>query len=784
MDDTGTINPKEEKLPFESEFDSKGIEYKHEHDNDNDCGYTWSESGPPTHWALSSPSALKGITTCSSTSSSSSSTTSCIKNKKDCKEATAVPVVPAIVEKEEVPVQVLPVLPCYSSRNNNNTNNSDNENGETPALLQDQEEVRKNAEAVVRNISHQLTAIDIDVYNGKDGNEAKKSSKHPLLFHNFNRDRRGVYNNHDIVFFDQQQQQREEDEKRKNKNKSRNIIVAAGVVGAATAAAAVGIGLLVISTGPGGIVLLSTAAAAGAGDIVAASTTAATAASFTAAAAGSTTATTAAAAAASATVGSGCIAACSAATAAAAAGVGTAAAVTVARIISTTTNGNRRLIIIGNTGGKDKNKTENGNTNGKQSECDDNTNNNNNYAVGFERANITITVDNDKEWEELVYKLKKRSLKMRQDRRHIFHLDLTKFPMKMKGPCNNNTFQGRRHHYYGPQLKFGRRQYRHAIQDADIIHVEDRELKTEDKIFLLVSRKLNDKKSMPSIVYWGLIAELIDRHFKREVKEEEEKEKDILQIQQQEPKAADRSTRQDLHAINKHIAATLLETTPQLRLSKSTRELATSCVEALVLSQTYNVVFREIVRQTQDDDQLLKKKLWTFYEQSNNRNCSSGSGSYCQHGGSSGCSTLLNSNVAINQTAIDALKSIPDQRTVSGKLRCCVDVLTAISNSYYHQMKTKHKHVTSDWLLEVICWHIVYASVEMSIDYRDDDDDNDNDSCNRTSTNWNAECLFLEEFATDEQLLRGIEGYALITILACISFLNTTPHLLSSNKKD
>ena len=36
----------------------------------------------------------------------------------------------------------------------------------------------------------------------------------------------------------------------------------------------------------------------------------------------------------------------------------------------------------------------------------------------------------------------------------------------------------------------------------------------------------------------------------------------------------------------------------------------------------------------------------------------------------------------------------------------------------------------------------------------------------------NAEITFLEEFARDEQLLRGREGYSLVTLQAALHFLN------------
>ena len=50
-------------------------------------------------------------------------------------------------------------------------------------------------------------------------------------------------------------------------------------------------------------------------------------------------------------------------------------------------------------------------------------------------------------------------------------------------------------------------------------------------------------------------------------------------------------------------------------------------------------------------------------------------------------------------------------------------------------------NMCADSLLKMVCQHIVFANV----------------------SHLNAECLFLEEFAKDEQLLRGREGYALVS---------------------
>jgi hypothetical protein len=42
--------------------------------------------------------------------------------------------------------------------------------------------------------------------------------------------------------------------------------------------------------------------------------------------------------------------------------------------------------------------------------------------------------------------------------------------------------------------------------------------------------------------------------------------------------------------------------------------------------------------------------------------------------------------------------------------------------------------------------------------------------------NLNAEISFLQEFAHDDQLLRGKEGYALVTLQASLHFMNVCPN--------
>ncbi len=71
-------------------------------------------------------------------------------------------------------------------------------------------------------------------------------------------------------------------------------------------------------------------------------------------------------------------------------------------------------------------------------------------------------------------------------------------------------------------------------------------------------------------------------------------------------------------------------------------------------------------------------------------------------------------------------------------------MLEAIAN------ESNNQNVNTDNLLKMVCQHIVLANVNQ----------------------MNAECVFLEDFARDEQLLRGKEGYALVTLQASLHFLN------------
>lgn len=65
----------------------------------------------------------------------------------------------------------------------------------------------------------------------------------------------------------------------------------------------------------------------------------------------------------------------------------------------------------------------------------------------------------------------------------------------------------------------------------------------------------------------------------------------------------------------------------------------------------------------------------------------------------------------------------------------------------------------ADSLLKLACQHLL-VSVDRS-----------------PHSQWHAEVTFLEEFTRDEQLLRGREGYALVTLQAALHFIDTCTNL-------
>ena len=305
--------------------------------------------------------------------------------------------------------------------------------------------------------------------------------------------------------------------------------------------------------------------------------------------------------------------------------------------------------------------------------------------------------------------------------------------------------------------------------DADIVNSDEYEIAAEDKLVLIVSRSLNDRLSLPGHVYSKLVQEHKDRAEKR--KSEETAEKD-------EKKAADTSThrgdndnnddgndessedeepsgefsrarRQDAHGVIKYVTATLLEVRPGLGATSRFTELTASAVEGLVFGELYDAVFEEICDETKGTDDALMTKMYEFEmdHHSKRRTCMELSDG--EHYGD--CMEFPISDENISVEALEALLSLSETKSPVDKLDCCVKFLEAVS-VHFDNAAGGGKAVSADYLLKMVCEHIIVAKVPR----------------------LNAELAFLEEFARDEHLLRGKEGYSLVTLQASLHFLNAS----------
>lgn len=128
-------------------------------------------------------------------------------------------------------------------------------------------------------------------------------------------------------------------------------------------------------------------------------------------------------------------------------------------------------------------------------------------------------------------------------------------------------------------------------RDSDIIETSQDEIPTEEKVFLLVSRILNDKTSLPGHVYRTLLEAFPQRC-------------NVENSSDESP----RSRRDDVHAIIKHVAALLLEIRNELATSPTLTELTAVAVESLIFGQVYDAVWDEITSETRDRDTALLQK--------------------------------------------------------------------------------------------------------------------------------------------------------------------------------
>jgi hypothetical protein len=265
----------------------------------------------------------------------------------------------------------------------------------------------------------------------------------------------------------------------------------------------------------------------------------------------------------------------------------------------------------------------------------------------------------------------------------------------------------------------------------------EEEIPTPDKILLLVSRILNDKSSVPGHVYRYLVKVFKERC--QTITDDpdnllDDETKDNGNVNPNEGKflLVSRARRQDAHALIKHLTATLIDVRPGFASSSNTTELTAAAVEALVFGELFDLVFEEILHEVKAvDDSLTKKVEMTMME------------------------IDTESVNGISQAALQKLNLLPQAHSPVDKLRLCVEFLECISEHFTVASSSHQDAICADSLLRMSCQHLVVAKIP----------------------NLNAEIAFLEEFARDEQLLRGKEGYALVTLQASTHFLNLSDNL-------
>lgn len=277
-------------------------------------------------------------------------------------------------------------------------------------------------------------------------------------------------------------------------------------------------------------------------------------------------------------------------------------------------------------------------------------------------------------------------------------------------------------------------------REIDIVNTDENEIPTAEKVLLLVSRMLNDKESLSGHVYRQLIEKFKERVASRGdlseiVKAATSSKPNLDEDRQEEESSMEeiRARRQDAHSVIKYVTATLLELRPAFATSPAVTEYTATAVEALVFGEIYDLVIEEIEAEFEMTENELLEKVASFeslHAQDED--------------------ALLRYKSCISQDAIASLQNLPQAHSAVDKLRYCVIFLEKIAD--YFSSDSSQKPMGADSLLKLVCQHIIGAKI----------------------FGTNAQIAFLEEFARDEQLLRGKEGYALVTLQASLHFLNAS----------
>jgi hypothetical protein len=279
-------------------------------------------------------------------------------------------------------------------------------------------------------------------------------------------------------------------------------------------------------------------------------------------------------------------------------------------------------------------------------------------------------------------------------------------------------------------------------REIDIVNTDENEIPTADKVLLLVSRILNDKDSLPGHVYRQLIEKFKERVTSRgELSEIIKVAARAKPIQGADEDRDDeeawmekiRARRQDAHSVIKYVTATLLELRPGFASSPSVTEYTATAVEALVFGELYDLVIEEIEAEFEESENDFLEKVANFERL------------HAQDDGG-----LLKYKSCTSEDALASLRHLPQAHSAVDKLRYCVIFLEKIADFFSND--NAQNPMGADSLLKLVCQHILAAKVFAT----------------------NAQIAFLEEFARDEQLLRGKEGYALVTLQASLHFLNAS----------
>lgn len=284
-------------------------------------------------------------------------------------------------------------------------------------------------------------------------------------------------------------------------------------------------------------------------------------------------------------------------------------------------------------------------------------------------------------------------------------------------------------------------------REVDIVSAEEGEISTKDKVLLLVGRALSDKSSTPGYVYRYLVDAFLTRCKERRRQQTSSPEEDCRSPATRDYDMDDdddddtinnnntRVRRDDVHAVIRYVTEALLEFRPALGGTPTFTEWTATAVESLVFGRLYDPVYEEIVAETSDADALLQSKIRAFEE------------------------AWASRPNLVSEGALEALHTLPQAHSAADKLHYCVRFLELLSEFYLDSRQNDgpgaSSHLCADSLLKLTCQHIIAARLPHA----------------------NAEVAFLEEFARDEQLLRGREGYSLVTLQAALHFLNRSEDL-------